>query len=90
MQKSLLFIFAHPDDESFAAAGTAARYADEGARLALVTATRGDRGKCGDPAVCAPEELAGVREAELREAARIIVIGDVRVLDYRDRELAAF
>ena len=89
VQRSLLFIFAHPDDESFAAAGTAARYADEGARLTLVTATRGDKGKCGDPPVCEPGQLAGVREAELREAARVIGIADVRVLDYKDRELAA-
>lgn len=88
-QRSLLFIFAHPDDESFGAAGTAARYAEEGARLTLVTATRGDRGRCGDPPVCAQEELPAVREAELREAARILGIPDVRVLDYRDRELAS-
>lgn len=87
--RSLLFIFAHPDDESFSAAGTASRYADEGVRLTLVTATRGDKGKCGEPPVCRPEELARVREAELREAARLIGISDVRVLDYRDRELAA-
>lgn len=86
--RSLLFIFAHPDDESFSAAGTASRYADEGVRLTLVTATRGDKGKCGEPAVCRPEELARVREGELREAARILGIRDVRVLDYRDRELA--
>jgi LmbE family N-acetylglucosaminyl deacetylase len=88
-QRSLLFIFAHPDDESFGAAGTASRYADEGVRLTLVTATRGDKGKCGNPPVCRPEELPDVREAELREAARLLGIGDVRVLDYKDRELAA-
>ncbi|HYO62582.1 MAG TPA: PIG-L family deacetylase [Pyrinomonadaceae bacterium] len=87
--RSLLFIFAHPDDESFGAAGTAARYAEEGARLTLVTATRGDKGKCGEPPVCRPEELAAVREAELREAARLLGIGDVRVFDYLDRELAS-
>jgi LmbE family N-acetylglucosaminyl deacetylase len=87
--RSLLFIFAHPDDESFGAAGTACRYADEGARLTLVTATRGDKGKCGDPPVCAQDELPRVREAELREAARLMGVADVRVLDYRDRELAA-
>ncbi|HEX8556899.1 MAG TPA: PIG-L family deacetylase [Pyrinomonadaceae bacterium] len=88
-ERSLLFIFAHPDDESFGVAGTAARYADEGARLTLVTATRGDKGKCGDPPVCEPEALPAVREAELREAARVIGVRDVRVLDYKDRELAS-
>jgi LmbE family N-acetylglucosaminyl deacetylase len=53
-RRSLLFIFAHPDDESFGVAGTAARYAGEGVRLTLVTATRDDKGKCGNPPACTP------------------------------------
>ena len=88
-RRSLLFIFAHPDDESFSVAGTACRYAEEGVRLTLVTATRGDKGKCGNPPACTTEELPRVREAELRAAAEIIGIKDVRVLDYKDRELAS-
>jgi LmbE family N-acetylglucosaminyl deacetylase len=85
---NLLFSFAHPDDESFAGAGTAMRYAADGARIALVTATLGQRGKCGDPPVCRPEEIEATREGELREAARIIGFDDVYLLGYRDRELA--
>lgn len=42
-RRSLLFIFAHPDDESFGAAGTACRYSYEGARVTLVTAMRETR-----------------------------------------------
>ena len=68
---TLLFCFAHPDDESFCGAGTAMRYAAAGARIVLVTATLGQRGKCGDPPVCRPEEIEATRERELREAARI-------------------
>lgn len=88
MTPCLLFSFAHPDDESFCGAGTAMTYAAAGARIVLVTATRGERGKVGDPPVCAPEAIAAVREQELREAARIIGFDEVHVLDYRDRELA--
>jgi LmbE family N-acetylglucosaminyl deacetylase len=84
----ILFIFAHPDDESFSGAGTAMKYAAAGARTVLVTATRGERGKAGDPAVCAPEELGRWREQELREAAAIIGFDELHQLDYRDRELA--
>ena len=40
MPRTLLALFAHPDDESFAAGGTLARYAAQGARVVLVTATR--------------------------------------------------
>ena len=88
MDRCILFCFAHPDDESFSGAGTAMEYAAAGVTSVLVTATRGERGKTGDPPVCAPEDLAAWRERELREAARIIGFGALHLLDYRDRELA--
>lgn len=84
---TLLFCFAHPDDESFSGAGTAMKYAAAGARVVLVTATRGERGKAGDPPVCGPEALGSFRERELREAAQIIGFDEVHLLGYRDREL---
>jgi LmbE family N-acetylglucosaminyl deacetylase len=86
---TLLFCFAHPDDESFSGAGTAMRYAAGGARTALVTATRGGQGKRGDPPLCSPDDLEAVRERELREAAGIVAFDELHVLEYRDRELAA-
>ena len=85
---TLLFCFAHPDDESFCGAGTAMRYAAAGARIVLVTATLGQRGKCGDPPVCRPEEIEATRERELREAARVIGFDALHLLGYRDRDLA--
>jgi len=88
MPPSLLFVFAHPDDESFSGAGTAMKYRDAGARIVLVTATRGERGKTGDPPVCTPDELAATREWELRTAASIIGVDELHLLNYRDRELA--
>ena len=88
MDPCILFSFAHPDDESFAAAGTAIKYSTAGVRTVLVTATRGEQGKAGDPPVCAPDQLAASREAELREAVRIIGFDELHLLDYRDRELA--
>src|SRR6185436_14604355 len=83
-----LFSFAHPDDESFSGAGTAMKYGAAGVRTVLVTATRGERGKAGDPPVCALDQLAACREAELREAVRIVGFDELHLLDYRDRELA--
>jgi LmbE family N-acetylglucosaminyl deacetylase len=84
----VLFVFAHPDDESFSGAGTAMACAAAGARIVLVTATLGERGKTGDPPVCAPGELAACRGRELRDAAAIIGFEDVHVLGFRDKELA--
>jgi LmbE family N-acetylglucosaminyl deacetylase len=86
--QTLLFIFAHPDDESFSGAGTAMKCAAAGARIVLVTATLGERGKAGDPPVCTHDELPACRERELREAARIIGFDALHLLGYRDRELA--
>ena len=85
---TLLFSFAHPDDESFSGAGTAMKYRAAGARIVLSTATLGERGKCGDPPVCSPEELPRVRERELRAAAAVIGFDELHLLGYRDRELA--
>jgi LmbE family N-acetylglucosaminyl deacetylase len=85
---SLLFVFAHPDDESFSGAGTAMKYAEAGAQVVLVTATLGQRGKRGDPPVCEPHELEHVRERELREAAAIIGFHELHLLGYQDRAFA--
>jgi len=86
--RRLLYVYAHPDDESFGVAGISRMYADEGAGIAMVTATRGDAGRAGEPALCSRDDLPARREAELHEAARILGIAQVTVLDYRDKLLA--
>lgn len=88
MSGGILLIFAHPDDESFIAAGTACRYGDAGVRVALVCATLGQAGKLGEPPVATREELPAVRERELRDACDILGIEIVGLLGYQDRELA--
>jgi LmbE family N-acetylglucosaminyl deacetylase len=88
MDRSLLFSFAHPDDETFVTGGVACHYASQGVHLALVTATLGEAGKVGEPPVCTREELPATREAELRAAAAWLGLGEPVLLGYRDRELA--
>jgi N-acetylglucosamine malate deacetylase 2 len=85
---TFLFCFAHPDDESFACAGTVMKYAERGVKSVLVTATRGQRGSAGSPALCTIDELPSVREQELRDAAAIIGFNELHVLDYQDQHLA--
>lgn len=89
MPDGLLAILAHPDDESFMAAGTIAKLVDRGVRVALVCATRGDQGSAGDPPLCSRDELPAVRERELRDACAILGVSSVEVLDYRDKQLAS-
>jgi LmbE family N-acetylglucosaminyl deacetylase len=86
---TILFSFAHPDDESFFIAGTIRRYAEAGARVALISATSGEQGSAGEPPLCAREELAQVREAELEAAAKILGVTELKLLRYPDRGLAS-
>lgn len=84
---TFLAVHAHPDDESICTGGTFARYAAEGIRTALVCCTRGEEGEIHDPAldpVAAKPRLGAIREAELRAAAAILGITELRLLGYRD------
>ncbi|HEX5171249.1 MAG TPA: PIG-L family deacetylase [Cyclobacteriaceae bacterium] len=84
----LLFILAHPDDESLGFGGTIAKYAKEGAEVYLITATRGQRGRFGTQTERpAPEIVGSVREQELRAAASILGIKEVTVLEYMDGDV---
>ena len=84
----LLFVFAHPDDESFTSAGLISRYVKNGATVALISATRGDAGRVGEPPLCSQAELPARREAELRRAAGHLGLKELYVLDYADKQLS--
>ena len=86
--KRLLCVFAHPDDETLGAGSTLAKYAAAGVELALVTATRGERGWQGDPSADpGPQALGELRTAELLAAAQVLGIRDVQFLSYLDGDL---
>ncbi len=87
-QQVLLAVFAHPDDETFSVGGTLSRYAQEGAQVTLVCATRGEVGEIADPALATPETLGQVREAELECAAKSMGVKQLLFLDYRDSGMA--
>ena len=76
---SLLAVFAHPDDESLACGGLLARCADYGVRVALLCLTHGEHGSGG-----APDRLRDTRAGELADAARVLGVRDVVVLDHED------
>jgi LmbE family N-acetylglucosaminyl deacetylase len=85
----LLFVFAHPDDESEATGGTIARHTHAGVEVHLVCLTRGGAGWRGRPPGRKPEELPAIRAAELEAAARELGIASVALWDYPDGAVPA-
>lgn len=77
----LMFVHAHPDDESSKGAATMARYArEEGADVLVVTCTGGERGDILNPAMDRPEiinDLPRVRREELATACGILGVRQV-------------
>lgn len=85
----VLFVHAHPDDESMGTGGTMARLVAEGIRVDLVTCTDGAEGEIHDPTLDIEEarpRLAHIRAGEL--ACSIDALGGGRIhhhlLGYRD------
>jgi LmbE family N-acetylglucosaminyl deacetylase len=85
--RTIVAIFAHPDDESLACGGTLARLADAGARVVLFCASRGEKGPVADPTLVPDGDLGRAREAELREAAAVLGISEIIITNHGDGTL---
>ena len=77
--RSLLAVFAHPDDESIACGGVLALCAERGVRVSLLCATHGEN-NCG----VRDEVWFEQRARELHDAAAVLGVSEVILLDYRD------
>ncbi|MFN8177053.1 MAG: PIG-L family deacetylase [bacterium] len=91
-RRTILGVFAHPDDESMGPGGTFAKYAAAGHRVAFVTATDGGAGRLfaerpTDDAGRA--ELKRTRRLETVEAARVLGIEHLGFLGWEDKGVAA-
>ncbi|GAC1309870.1 MAG: hypothetical protein NVSMB27_47000 [Ktedonobacteraceae bacterium] len=86
-QLRLLGVFAHPDDESFCAGGTFAKYIVSGAQVMVVSATRGEAGQIRSPHVATRRTLGAVREQELHQACQRLGVQQAMCLNYRDGTL---
>lgn len=83
-----IFIFAHPDDESFTSGGTIAKLTKEGIEVKLISATKGEVGERGNPPLAnSNKELGKVREKELKQAGKVLGISEIFFLDYIDGTL---
>jgi N-acetyl-1-D-myo-inositol-2-amino-2-deoxy-alpha-D-glucopyranoside deacetylase len=89
----ILFVHAHPDDETVGTGATMAHYAAAGVTVTLVTCTLGEEGEIHVPelaqlAPAAADQLGGYRIGELADACTALGVTDHRFLGgagrYRD------
>ena len=90
-QKRLLLVHAHPDDETINNGITMAKYAQEGAKVTLVTCTRGEEGEVlveelANLASNRDDKLGEHREIELKNAMKLLGIEDYRFLGAPDKK----
>jgi LmbE family N-acetylglucosaminyl deacetylase len=81
--RTLLGVWAHPDDEAYLSAGLMAEARRRGDRVVIITATLGEHGT-SDPATWPPARLRRVRRRELRESLAALDVHDVRLLGFED------
>ncbi|RHW40264.1 bacillithiol biosynthesis deacetylase BshB2 [Neobacillus notoginsengisoli] len=87
-ERHVLVIFPHPDDEAFGVSGTIAMHTKNGTPVTYACLTLGEMGRnMGNPPFATRESLPGIRKEELLEAARVLGIGDLRMLGYRDKTI---
>jgi LmbE family N-acetylglucosaminyl deacetylase len=86
-KRTILGVFAHPDDESMGPGGTLAKYAALGHRVAFVTATDGGAGRLFTERPADKEKLKAIRRRETQEAALVLGVEFLGFLGWEDRQL---
>ena len=84
MNRVLLSVLAHPDDESFGMGGTLAKYAANRVDVHLICATRGEAGEVDPEYLDGYSSIGDLRVNELKCAVKELGIEPVHLLDYRD------
>ena len=92
--KKMLVVCAHPDDESFGLGGTIAYYANLGVEIHLICATHGEHGDVVIPNAKSlgeaqiKQKKSAIRAQELLNAAAILGIKKVEILNFEDGYLS--
>lgn len=87
MERHVVVIFPHPDDEAFGAAGTIAEFRKQGVPVTYLCGTLGEMGRnMGNPVFATRESLPEIRKRELLKACASLDI-DLEMLGYRDKTL---
>lgn len=85
-----LFIFAHPDDESVASAGTIKKLVDNGDKVTLVSVTDGSAGQVDRYELFEEHgvySIGELRRKEFAAVAQLLGVTDARILNFEDGKI---
>lgn len=80
----IMYIFPHPDDESFGPAGAIDKQVKEGNEVILLTLTKGGATKVRHNLGLSVKEMGAVREKEMQKVQKTLGISEMTILDYQD------
>lgn len=86
--KKLLFIVAHPDDESFLAAGTVHQNYLAGGKNYIICATFGEQGRAHLKKPLTTKQLASLRKEELIKVSKFLKVDGLFFLNLPDTKLS--
>jgi bacillithiol biosynthesis deacetylase BshB2 len=86
VERHILVVLPHPDDEAFGVAGTLAKHIHHGTQVTYACLTLGEMGRnMGIPPFANRVTLPDIRKKELEESCTAIGIQDVRMLGFHDK-----
>lgn len=88
VERHILVVLPHPDDESFGIAGTLAKHIQEGTQVTYACLTLGEMGRnMGIPPFANRVTLPQIRKKELEASCQAIGIQDLRMLGFHDKTI---
>ncbi|MDF2684019.1 MAG: deacetylase [Brevibacillus sp.] len=88
MERHILVVLPHPDDEAFGLSGTLAKHIKNGTQVTYACLTLGEMGRnMGIPPFATRVTLPSIRKGELEESCRAIGIQDLRMLGFHDKTI---
>ncbi len=88
MERQILVVLPHPDDESFGISGSLAWHIGQGTPVTYVCLTLGEMGRnMGNPLMANRVTLPAIRKKELEESCRAIGITDLRLMGLHDKTI---
>ncbi|MFF2019743.1 bacillithiol biosynthesis deacetylase BshB2 [Paenibacillus sp. NPDC058177] len=86
MERHILVVLPHPDDEAFGVAGTLAKHIQNGTQVTYACLTLGEMGRnMGIPPFANRVTLPEIRKKELEASCEAIGIQDLRMLGFHDK-----